>query len=356
MSLLTDVIQRPQRLGELSQKEWDQLLRFSRYAKVTATLHEHIEKLELRDQIPQSALNFLDAEQVRSSFMQLQAKRELHEIEQALAGTKFPIILLKGAAYIAGNLAPASGRRLSDIDLMVPQKHLEEIENKLLGSGWVTKDDLSDYDQNYYRDWSHEIPPLHHPLRCLEVDIHHNISPPTSAIKINADLLIEQATLIANSRFSILSPQDMFLHSATHLFMNDELRGGLRDLMDMHLLSTKDSNIFWPGLPERANQLGLNRPLYYAVTALQDILETPIPSEILEDVYQSAPNALSKQLMHKLVTRQLAPSNPEQLQAPFTQWLLFIRSHWVRMPPKMLLKHLSYKWWKKLTSSENMSK
>lgn len=344
MSLLVDVIKQPKKLGELSTKEWDQLIRFSRYAKVTASLHEQIEKLGVKSHVPQNALNFLEAEQVRSQFMQLQATRELDEIEQSLGTTNYPIILLKGAAYLAGELPPASGRRLSDIDLMVPKKNLSEIENKLLEAGWTTKDDLSDYDQNYYRKWSHEIPPIHHPLRCFEIDIHHNLSPPTSSIKINADLLIEQAIPLANSRFSILCPHDMFLHSATHLFMNDELRGGLRDLMDMHLLSTIDSNEFWYGLPDRAKQLGLERPLYYAISALRDIMNTQIPKDILESIHQFSPNRLSRQLMKKLINRQLAPSSPEKLQAPFTEWLLFIRSHWVRMPPKMLLKHLTYKW------------
>ena len=350
MSLLTDVITQPQKLGKLSPTEWDQLIRFSRYAKVTASLHEQAEKLGIKSRIPQNALNFLEAEQVRSQFMQLQATRELHEIEQALETTNYPIVLLKGAAYIAGKLPPASGRRLSDIDLMVPKNHLSEIEQKLLESGWTIKDDLSDYDQNYYRKWSHEIPPIHHPLRCFEVDIHHNISSPTSSIKVNADLLIEQAIPLSNSRFSILCPHDMFLHSATHLFMNDELRGGLRDLMDMYLLSTVNSNEFWSGLPDRAKQLGLERPLYYAVSALLDILNTQIPKDTLERINQFSPNKISRQLMKKLINRQLAPSNPEQLQAPFTEWLLFIRSHWVRMPPKMLLKHLTYKWWKKFNT------
>jgi len=350
MSLLIDVITQPQKLGKLSTEEWDQLIRFSRYAKVTASLHEQIEKLGLKKHIPQNALNFLEAEQARSQFMQLQATRELHEIEQTLKTTDYPIIVLKGAAYIAGKLPPASGRRLSDIDLMVAKKHLSEIEQKLLEAGWATKDDLSDYDQNYYRKWSHEIPPIHHPLRCFEVDIHHNISPPTSSIKTNAGLLIEAATPLANSRFSILCPHDMFLHSATHLFMNDELRGGLRDLMDMHLLSAVNSTEFWSGLPERAKQLGLERPLYYAVSALRDILNTQVPDNALESINQFSPNRLSEQLMKRLINRQLAPSNPEQLQAPFTELLLFIRSHWIRMPPKMLLKHLTYKWWKNFNS------
>ena len=31
---------------------------------------------------------------------------------------------------------------------------------------------------------------------------------------------------------SVLSPVDMLLHNAVHLFMNDELRGGLRDVVD----------------------------------------------------------------------------------------------------------------------------
>ena len=59
---------------------------------------------------------------------------------------------------------------------MVPTDELPGTENSLLTHGWrhVISDD---YDQSYYRLWMHELPPLEHPDRAVELDIHHSIAP-----------------------------------------------------------------------------------------------------------------------------------------------------------------------------------
>ena len=45
---------------------------------------------------------------------------------------------------------------------MVPRERIETVERTLLDRGWKTPVQ-DDYDDRYYREWSHEIPPLMHP-------------------------------------------------------------------------------------------------------------------------------------------------------------------------------------------------
>ena len=70
----------------------------------------------------------------------------------------------------------------------------------LLDGGWQY-DEVNDYDQRYYRDWMHETPPLIHKNRSMEVDLHHNIVPPVSRIKLDASKLFAKALPIENSPF-----------------------------------------------------------------------------------------------------------------------------------------------------------
>ena len=46
------------------------------------------------------------------------------------------LVLLKGAAYILGELPAGEGRLISDIDLLVPEKDLARAEEILCEYGW----------------------------------------------------------------------------------------------------------------------------------------------------------------------------------------------------------------------------
>ena len=55
--------------------------------------------------------------------------------------------------------------------------------------------------------------------------------------------------------------------------------------------------------------------------------------------------------MNLLVPVALSPSLPDRVPplTAFARWLLFIRSHWLRMPPLMLARHLAIKGWRRMT-------
>jgi hypothetical protein len=52
--------------------------------------------------------------------------------------------------------------------------------------------------------------------------------------------------------------------------------------------------------------------------------------------------------MDALLDRVLLPSEqPPRLGPSFARWLLYIRSHWLRMPPRLLAGHLLHKSYKR---------
>jgi hypothetical protein len=52
---------------------------------------------------------------------------------------------------------------------------------------------------------------------------------------------------------------------------------------------------------------------------------------------------MQRELMRRLIDRLLAPARPGIRSAAVAERLLFIRSHWIRMPPLMLARHLARK-------------
>jgi len=275
---------------------------------------------------------------------------EVARVAAALATNGLPCVLLKGTAYLVADLPPARTRVFGDIDVLVPQARLDLAENALLGGGWVAHD-LSAYHQRYYRQWMHEIPPLTHITRGSIIDLHHTVVPPTSAFRVDGALLLAGARPVAGlAGVQVLQPADMVLHSAVHLFTDGEFDHGLRDLLDLHGLLAHFADTepgFWDALLQRAATLGLQRPLWHALVHARRLLGTPLPAQAQAWLQQQAPAWPSRTLMAWLLRVALRPQHPAS-RAPgdgLARWLLYVRSHALRMPLRLLLPHLARKAW-----------
>jgi len=343
---LIRALEDPAVLRRFSVAQWDLLLREARAAKLLGSLAYLVQDLRLETCCPQAALDILEAARHYPAHLQTRARVEIREIRRALAPARYDLILLKGAAYAAARLPLARGRLMADADIMVRHRDLPRIEQQLLAGGWKPVP-LDRYDQRYYREWMHEIPPLKHPARAFEVDIHHALLPLTARVRPDPELLWE-ASVPLDDGLRVLAPTDMFLHAAAHLFYG-EFDGGLRELLDLHRMLGHFGPAagFWDDLPARAARLELARALFYALRYCRLLFGSDIPQRVLDQAaHLGAPSATARALMDILVPAALIPRWAGQGLVPGSQrsvWLLYLRSHWLRMPPALLAAHLARK-------------
>ena len=352
--LLCTALARPRALVGLREAEWSDLVPAARSAGILARLARLLEREGVFHDLPVRVANHLAGAVRAADANQRIILWELDRVERALRDCAVRPIALKGAGYALAGLTAAEGRVFSDLDLLVPRQDLEEVERLLAVGGWRSQD-LDDYDQRYYRAWMHEIPPLRHRVREVEVDIHHNLLPLTGRVALDAGLLHASARPSASRRTLVLAPPDMVLHSAAHLFFGGEFERGLRDLSDVHLLLgefTRTEPDFWTNLVDRSMQLGLARPLFYALRFCVRLFGTPVPDEVLVSLGARRPNALARVAMDWAVPLALVPdaSDERQMRKGLARRLLWSRSHWLRMPPGMLAYHLVRKSWKRLAA------
>jgi hypothetical protein len=344
--LLLNALNNPASVVEYKIPDWELLLRLVRRVKLLGFLAAELERRDLLDKIPVRAANQLRSGLIRAKKLQQLAHWELNRIASALKDTPVPMIVLKGAAYALAKLPSAEGRYFVDLDIMVPKESLDQVEALLLKKGWRHRD-ISAYDERYYRAWSHEIPALIHRERETEIDIHHTIAPVTSRVKIDTCHLFDDAMTPSHTNYKILCPVDMVLHCAVNLFQNNELADDLRDLLDLHgslaVFGNEDPG-FWRKLIERANQLCLGKPLFYGIQFSRLVFQTPVPGNV-ENELNEKPSIFSRSIMHFLVPPALFPLHPDKPSkyARLARFLLYLRSHWIRMPLHLLLPHLAYK-------------
>ena len=349
MPLLTGVLREPGSMAALDAPCWELLLRQAGAADLGATLALLAQEHGLFAALPARVQRRLGWERTAWQRHAQAVRFEIGQVRRALLDSGLPLILLKGTAYVAAGLPAASGRLFSDIDILVPKTALGEVESRLMLHGWASHHH-DDYDQRYYRQWMHELPPLQHMRRSTVIDVHHAILPQTAAVRPDPALLRAAARAVPGGApgLHVLAPCDMVLHSATHLFYEGEYQHGLRDLFDLHRLLCHFGTVepgFWEALPARARELQLGRPLFYALRYCMRLLGTPVPGATLAAARAGRPHAALLALMDTLFDSALRPPHPHCAGRgdPLFKGMLYIRGNWLRMPPLMLSRHLLHK-------------
>ena len=342
---LLQYLRDPQSALGFGTTDWERLLRAARHGYLSSRVAWQATQNGLMAKLPEKIqFHFHSAMRVADS-QAISVNWEVAQIQKALREPAIPFALLKGGAYIKGQLAAAPGRLLSDIDIMVPKDRLNDAEKALYAGGWFpTK--LNAYDQRYYREWMHELPPMQHLGRGTTLDLHHTILPPTALLKPDVKLLWQAACPVQGEKgVFVLAPVDMVLHSATHLFHDGELEHGLRDLVDMDALIRQFAvqPQFFASLIERAQALDLGRPLHYALTYCQLFLHTPIPEDVLSRaVALGSRSVVIKNIMDVVVLSSLGSilQDKPSAQSRISQFAMYVRSHYLRMPMRLLVPHL----------------
>ncbi len=322
----------PESMRALSPDAWNALIRIGRAERLLGTVAACA--APFWDALPEGARTCLAEERDLTRGDHLAARWEIDRAELALKNVDCPVILMKGSAYLHAGLPAAEGRRIGDLDILVPRAALPSVEAALLAHGWMQAKENA-YDDHYYRTWMHELPPMVHKERGGVIDVHHTILPLTARLKPDADALIESRVPVANGLF-VFGPETMLLHSAAHVAYDGEFEGGARNLWDIHSLATdfaRDS-AFWDRLSDVADRHQLRAPMSRALRLAQRLYGTVVPAGLVGRM----------DLVDHLALRKLHGRDRFGHQgAKLSDRLLYIRGHWLRMPPLMLAQHLARK-------------
>lgn len=333
---------------EFTEQDWETAIRVLRHDGLLARTSFQLEKQGLVNNLPHYAQKHLSNAAKLAEKQQSSVVYECNQITKSTNKTSTKFYLLKGAAYVFCHNNTSLGRTFGDIDLLVDKSQISRIEGTLLLHGWL-HDDLDDYDNTYYRQWAHEIPPLKHASRGSVIDLHHNLVPPVSGRAPKIELFTENA--IACDDFYVLRPAAMTLHSIVHLFFNEEFPHGLRDLNDIHLLITQyESDSFWQDIYTLATTSGFTVELYLACRYSQRFFQTNIPEKITIKLEETRTNRLSILFWDFIFSRVLDTKHP--MYATWTKsfaiFIALVRGHYLKMPLPILIRHGLHKSYREL--------
>ena len=335
--ILARALADPASVLTLDDAGWATLLCSAHAERLSATLAHRVDGLD----IPERAATILRNARLNAEAGRVRALWEVELARRALAQLDVPVILMKGSAFLAAGLSAGQGRLVGDLDILVPRDRLDAVEAALLGAGWEwLKADA--YDDHYYRTWMHELPPMIHRERDAMIDVHHTILPLTARSKPDAAAMMRDSIEVAPG-LRMLCPEDMVVHAAAHLFADGDLSGGLRNLWDIdrlvHDFSDQQEDFFL-SLAEHAAYHGLSVTVNRALRLAYALFGTPLKS-------YTSPISTSFQFRRNdayFYTRILARDGWGRETHKLLRFAFYIRSHLIRMPLPLLLRHLFTKW------------
>ncbi|MGJ8693914.1 MAG: nucleotidyltransferase domain-containing protein [Thalassotalea sp.] len=350
MSLLLNILSKPEKLNSLSANQWQNLLSEANISQLTGRIYYLLTKNNI--QAPEYVLWHLESAYKIAQKQRQQAIREFLEVTQALPRFKESLVFLKGAAYIAKQLPCSYGRTFSDIDVLVKKQDLPIIEQTLKFSDWL-KTEVDDYDEKYYRTWMHEIPPLQHVKRGTVLDVHHNILPSTNKNSPDADKFNrEQVEVEHVGLVNTLDDFDLVIHTAVHLFTESEFHHGLRDISDIDMLLRDFQNKYelqnidyTAALIKRAKELGLYDYVRLAIRYSHLIFNTPLSNTDIKTL--ACENKVLGNFQDFCFINTFKPNHSlcRDWKMKLAKYLLYWRGHLIRMPLKLLIPHLTRKSW-----------
>jgi Uncharacterised nucleotidyltransferase len=339
--LLVDALRNPASTAALDSDGWIALITMARAEQLIGTLAVRLDGQAM----PDAVAAILSDARINAAYQRRSALWEAECAARALSDYPGKVVLMKGTAYVAANLKAGQGRHIGDLDIMVARDDLGTVEALLLAKGgweWVKEDA---YDDAYYRDHMHELPPMIHKERDRMIDVHHTILPLTARPSPDAAAMLADSKLSPLKRggIYILSPADMVIHCATHLMADGDLTGGLRNLWDMHCLLTELEQTdpdFYLTLAEMAADHQLTDAVFRAVRVSRQLYGTKTVAYNKPAKFDFEPIWTDHIFIRCMTARDGYGRSTRKL----TRLVFYIRSHLLRMPPMMLARHLFTKW------------
>ncbi len=335
-SVVARLLADPTSVETVADDAWTAIVCAARAERLLPALAHRLTGFDL----PTGIASILQNARLDADAGRVQALHEAEMARRALVHFDLPVVLLKGTAFVAAGLDAGQGRLVGDLDILVPRGDLDMVEAALRKAGWDwVKPDA--YDDAYYRRWMHELPPMIHGTRDRMIDVHHNVLPLTARPRPDAAALIADSEPLENG-LRVLSGADMIVHAAAHMLADGDLSGGLRNLWDIDRLvrARVDAGLSVADVITAGHRHGLQVAVSRSLRLAHAIFVTPLGDAT------GTPAMRPRRADRVYRARLLARDGWGQLTRPWLRLAFYIRSHLIRMPLPMLLRHLSIKAWR----------
>lgn len=267
---------------------WDAVVHRATWHRLAGLLFMHLQEQALLASVPDSAVNALRDEQLRTTVSHMYFRRELVQIVDQLHEQRIPVALLKGAA-LAESVYPTAGiRPMGDLDLLVPAHLAEDAQATIQELGYRpggTPEDQADTEKNH-----RHLPALFGIGKPVVVEVHRHIVRLDSPLQFDISGFWDRTEpLVVDGRDFVktLAPDDMVFHLALNFFLDRRFHSlaALGQLCDLSEVVKQRDELPWERLVSNVKDCGLGGPTASTLALARDLLDAPVPERVIEDLY-----------------------------------------------------------------------
>ena len=290
--------------------DWHRVLELASWHRLSPLLFLSLYRPEFASCIPTAVVQDLQSDYYGSAARNLYLQSELGKVLQALRAEGIPAIVLKGAALAETVYRDAALRPMSDLDILVQERHLDYADSLIKGLGYSNS--ASPEVQKSTREEHRHYPSLLDPDRFVKFEIHRHIIRADNPLHFDlAGFWVRARPIaIAGAHALIPGPEDLLIHLCINFFLDrhNRSRGALGQVVDISetVLHYKDV-LDWDLFAREVHQHNLAGPIYCALLATDKLLETTPPEDVLRNL---RPVAFSPDLASRFIDRRVLETGP----------------------------------------------
>lgn len=262
----------------LSDSDWEVLIEASVRHSLTPLFYHRLKALPVDSPVPDWVRRRLRLLYLRNAGRNINLYQSLGEVLTSLGKNNIPVMALKGAhlaELVYGNIAL---RPMSDLDLLVKEKDLMKVEEKLLEMGYRPIEDERKVTKKNYQ-FAYRLPG-----KGLCLEIHWTLIRADYAFDIDLEGQWERSrpAVIGNGAVRVQSPEDLLLHLCLHN-CKDLFEKGLKLLCDLSATIHHYEKVMdWDQVLLRSRQWGIEKFVYLALRLAVELWNASVPEDLLK--------------------------------------------------------------------------
>ena len=303
-----DIAQRERvRLLLRSDLDWGYLKAMAHRHSLIPLLYYHVNAV-CPEAVPSQVLSQLRQRNDENTRQSLLLTGELLKLMDLLKAQGIQAIPFKGPTLALRAYGDVGLRQFGDLDILIHKKDVFKVKELLAGEGFKPTPELTgtqeaallrfDCAYNFGND------------KKVLFDVHWNFAPPYFSFELDVDRLWErlEPITINGRQLPGLSPEDLLLalclHGSTHFW---ERLGWIGDIAG---LIERRRDIDWQLVINNATRQGSRRILSLGLSLASELLEAPIPPEVLRTVEKdTVVRTLAERVQQRLFAQDVPVSS-----------------------------------------------
>lgn len=305
----------------LKDIDWELFLQLVEHHRCYPLIYNKLKQFD-EILIPPHVMQILNNEYRKNTIKMLQLSGEMEQVDKLFQKNQIRALFLKGPAIAYELFGDISLRMSKDLDILVPEKDLDEIEILLLNIGYE-KEELPTVLNEI--KWRYRHIAYFHPQKKIQIEIHWRLNPRSMKEPTFEELWErKQISSLTKHSISFLGKEDLFLYLIVHGARHGWFR--LRWLKDIDQIVR--NRVDYKKFIQLAKKYGQKHLVGQALLLSKQLFNTPLDKDVQGLTGKKCSAVLAKKAMlyiQDMVQLHVNPK-PRQLEKSYKSYIFSTNS------------------------------